>query len=57
MPKEILTSADIIGKDRLSLTLPFNVAAYIKDEAKVTGDSVSVIVERIIRAHYEETHG
>ena len=56
MKREILTSADIIGKERLIVTLPFNVACYVKDESKKTGDSVSKIVESILRAHYESDH-
>lgn len=56
MPDDIITSADIIGKARLSLTLPFDVAQYVKDEANATGDTASRIVERILRHHYEEEH-
>lgn len=55
--KDTITSADIIGKDRLTLSMPFDVVQYVKDQAKKTGDTPSKIVEIILRQHYEEGHG
>lgn len=57
MTDKILTSADIVGKAKLTLTLPFDIAMYVKEEAGALGDTPSKIVERILRNHYEEEHG